>query len=271
VLWEPTAEPSKIPEFRHAIEVVPDLQEYAEVGLVGLKRLGLYRETYERLVGVLSRRIVDVAEGSTASRVVESSTDDEAGRTRFVVAVLAPRRGEIPRGRRADRYGIRPSDWRAFGSTQPMPAARHAAVRAPVHQLAQVLDYDEEAEQFADSPGVLLIDPWIVAAPDGQQRLTRVLGRLPIWAQAVVLADQNDPQYYERGQQLANDATDLCNLHRQRAGSRRDVRSVEAFDTLMPFWLQLAYRRFLHRNRRSVRSFERKPRLGGAPVDDEEE
>jgi FxsC-like protein len=201
---------------------------------------------------------------------VETSFDDQAVAP-FVVAVLAPRRGEVPRGRRGELYGSQAVDWRPFGATQPMPVARHTAVRSPMQQFARVVDYDPDAALFADSPGILLVDPWIMALPNGRARLLRVLDALPNWALPVVLADQNDPQYLDQGSRLVDDATDLCNIRRRPANERRDVRNVEAFDAIIPFWVQLAYRRFRDRPARgSARSFSRKPRLAEPRTDEEE-
>ncbi|HEX6870696.1 MAG TPA: FxsC protein, partial [Micromonosporaceae bacterium] len=275
VLWEPTAEPARIPEFREAIGVAPDLREYTELGLAGLRRLASYRDTYDRLLGVLSRWIVDVAEGSpVAKRAAGAAASVVTPRTppSFVVAVLAPRHGDLPRGRKAERYGPRPVDWRPFGAIQPMPVARHVAVRSPTHDVARVMDYEPGQDPFAASPGILLIDPWVIAAPNGRTMLIQALDQLPMWAQPVVLADLNDPQYYERGIQLVDDATDLCSLRRPSASQRRDVRGMEAFDFVIPYWLQLAYRRFRDRGaRRPARTFSRRPRLGDPPIDDEQE
>jgi FxsC-like protein len=273
VLWEPTVEPSRVPEFRRAIELVPDLREYADLGLFGLNRVAAYRDSYERLLAMLSRWIVDVAEGSPVARWpgggAESAADDPRAANPFVVAVLAPRRGEA-RGRRGDVYGPDPVDWRPYRPTQPMPVARHAAVRSPAQQFARVVNYDPDVDQFVDSPGVLLVDPWILVLPNGRTRLIQALDKLPSWALPVVLADQNDPQYLERGIQLVDDATGLCNVRHRPAHERRDMRNVDAFDAIIPYWVHLAYRRFRDRPmHRPERSFGRRPRLGLTPADEE--
>jgi FxsC-like protein len=270
VLWEPTAEIDGYVEFRDALELAPDLPAYAEVGLVGLSRLGQYRDPYERLLRVLSRRIVDVAEGSVTSRTPGARPEPGRGPAAFVVAVLAPRLGEIP-GRWAQPYGSRSTDWRPFGPDPSLSIARQTAGRVSAHQLARVLDHDDDVNPFADSPGVLLIDPWIIDTPDGWARLQRALDRLPAWVQPVVLVDENDPQYKARGAQLADGTTELCDAVRRRTNSRRDLRSVEAFDVLMPIWLQFAYRGFLRRHGRPPSpAFGSRPRLGAESKQEEQ-
>jgi FxsC-like protein len=272
VLWEPIAVSGRAPELKHALEIAPELRDYTELGLCGLNRLRAHRESYERVLAVLGRWIVDVAEGSPFARWPgpDLGVDGDARVAgRFVVAVLAPRRGEMPRGRIGDLYGPQAVDWRPFGHAQPMPVARHTAVRVPPYRFAQVLDDDPGRYLFADSPGIVLIDPWISALPAGRARLKRTLDRLPEWALPVVVADQNDPQYNDRGAQLVDDATQMCNVRRMKANMRVDVRNVEAFDVIISYWVQYAHRRYRDRqSSANPRPFTPRPRLRGSSIDD---
>jgi hypothetical protein len=152
-----------------------------------------------------------------------------------------------------------------------MPVAQHAAVRSPTFRPARIVDFDPAVDLFKDGPGLLLIDPWFLRLPNGQLRLTEALARLPTWAPPVVLANQNDPQFYD-ATQLIDDATSLCNQGRRPASERRDVRSVEMFDAVIPFWVQIAFRRFRERPiPRTNRTYARRQRLGDSPIDEEED
>jgi FxsC-like protein len=269
VLWEAPPESNDVPEFQQAIDIAPELLDYAELGLAALKRVGGLRRVYDRLLTVLSRRIVDVAEDPPVPPPADVVVHQPAGSRvaaatragQFLIAVLAPQAGELLHtDREAHRYGVRPTDWRPF-EAQALPVARHVAVRC-LGGPAEVVDFDPTADSFAERPGLLLVDPWILALAEGELRLVTALASLPPWVPAVVLADEDDPQYYPLGQQLVIDAVFHCGLHSGQCRDRRDIKNGLIFETVIPRWLQNAQRRFMNRSTKGPRKrYPGKPRL----------
>jgi hypothetical protein len=144
-----------------------------------------------------------------------------------------------------------------------MPVVSHASVRAPIQHTVDLVDHEVTTDTFAESAGLLLVDPWVLAQPQGRQRLMRTLKVLPSWAPPVVLADQNDPQYHPHGVHHVEDAIRLCNATCPGANERRDIPDAEAFDVLIPYWVNFSYRRFRDRpTSRARKSYGRRPRLG---------
>ena len=270
VLWEPPLTNKVVAEFDEAVALAPHVAEYAASGLLGLRRMSSYRESYDALLGILSERIVQAAEttpiGAGAVRPV-AATDLEPAEAAFVVVVLAPTVDDLPHGRRGDVYGARPADWRPFGPAQAEPVGDLAA-RGPVsHRFAtDVVDFGVDEHPFRDCPGFLLIDPWILDTPNGRERLRRALDRLPVWAMPLIIADERDAQYGDRGRWLSDEATSMCGAGRQRLLWRRDIRDANLFDEFVSQWVVVANRHYDRhfRPRPSGGPYPGRPRLGSS-------
>lgn len=269
VLWEPPLASKTMTEFDEAVAVAPGVPEYAENGLLALRRTSSYRNAYAELLGILSARIVQAAElwplGVTPA-VEVAPPQLEPAEAAFVVAVLAPTVDDLPRGRRRDVYGGRPSDWRPFGSEQHYPVAEQAARGPASHQFAtQVVDFSPTMLPFLDCPGFLLVDPWILDTPNGRERLRVALESLPMWAMPLVVTDERDPDYGDRGSRLCEEATAMCATGRQRLRWRRDIRDVDAFDDFVADWVVVAIRHYDRhfRPRAAAGPYQGRPRLAG--------
>jgi FxsC-like protein len=244
VLWEPPVDNRTGTEFAEARAFAAHVFEYAEHGLAALCRLRRFRAPYLELLGLLAGAIVRTAEASPIGPgevSVSARRGDARHGTLFVIGVLAPTKHALPPGRQGDCYGDRPIDWRPYDR----PIGPVAARRVPggsFHTRVTAVALDDG--QFANGPGVLLIDPWILAFADGRDRLTRTLSSLPRWVMPVVIANNADPQYSDRGQALCAEATGLCDDGRSQLLTVRNIREAVGLDVVLGYWIRQAVSRF---------------------------
>jgi FxsC-like protein len=119
-------------------------------------------------------------------------------------------------------------------------------------------DGSAEAKALDQSPGLLLIDPWILAQPTGPARLRAALASAPEWVTPLIVANRDDPQFVDRGATLSNDA--LVMLSQTGSQRSQDPRAasiahdVEKFDQLMPTVIGHTRRRYLRLRPGATRS-----------------
>ncbi|MGA4726719.1 TIR-like protein FxsC [Micromonospora taraxaci] len=245
VLWIPFPPWEAHPELDGALDLGRDVPEYADDGLRAFCMLAPYREQYELLLSRLASRIVHTAErrplgpsrAPGLDEVVRPGTTDPD----FVVAVLAPTRDHLPSDRDPAGYAASGRLWRPYGRRQELPAAEYAASTAERLGLsARTADFAQAAGLLGRRPAVLLVDPWIAAAPDGAEVLARMLHGLREWVVPLVVTDDDDSQDASR---WATEVTQL--LHDAGLPQVKRACTVPEFVDLMPALVTEARRQFL--------------------------
>ncbi|NUT36622.1 MAG: hypothetical protein HOV79_26510 [Hamadaea sp.] len=266
VLWIPFPPDVDFPELHAALELGHGVPAYAENGLRALRMLAGYRTQYEVILSRLAHRIVGLAGDNPLKRSpapdvrdVPAVLPEAQSEAPYVVRVLAPTAANHPDGAPADAYGAGSPDWRPFGTAQEMPIAEYAAtvaerlglmpriVGVPPDRTGaatagpEANGLSEKAVQNA--PGMLLIDPWFAALPDGEATLSAALATLPEWVTPLVVLNRRDVAHAERGALLRERVLDML----RRAGNQRTrtADEAEACTHLMPVLVGEARRQFL--------------------------
>jgi len=208
VLWIPLLSWTTPPEIRDALALGEGVPEYAENGLRALCMLPSYQRQYKIILDRIAARIVDVAERAPVRPSWAPPPDDvpaiNQSRPRFVVAVVAPVDDHRPPGRDRHGYGAHAWQWRPFADEPAVPLAQYIADTAERLGLsARAVTYADLPQTITENAAVLLIDPWAAAEPAAAEQLRSTLDRLPEWVMPLVVVDPRDPQYLERGAELA--------------------------------------------------------------------
>ncbi|MET7706684.1 TIR-like protein FxsC [Micromonospora sp. NPDC005413] len=245
VLWIPFPPWESHPELDGALDLGRDVPEYAEDGLRAFCMLASYREQYELLLSRLAGQIVHTAErrplGPSRAPGLDEVTRPASTDPDFVVAVLAPTQDHLPIDRDPAGYAASGRLWRPYGRRQELPAAEYAASTAERLGLsARTEDFAQAADLLDRRPAVLLVDPWIAAAPDAPGALASMLHGLREWVVPLVVTDEDDTQDATR---WATEVTQLL----QDAGLPQVKRacSMPEFVDLMPALVTEARRQFL--------------------------
>jgi len=86
--------------------------------------------------------------------------------------------------------------WRPFADRQVLPVAEYAASTAERLGLStRVVDFDRIPSLVDHSPVVVIIDPRILADPDGEKTLKAAFKGLPEWVLPLVVAQRDDPNF----------------------------------------------------------------------------
>jgi FxsC-like protein len=160
-------------------------------------------------------------------RIDESRHEHPPGEKPFLVGVLAPTLDNLPPGRSPASYGTDRRWWRPFGSMRELSLAEYAADAAERRGLpTRLIDSTEGGDiGLLDAcPAVLLVDPWMIVAPDGADFLAPLVKHLHQWVTFVVIVDRRDPQHAERGEKLYDEvSTRLGRIGARRVSTVRDV------------------------------------------------
>ncbi|SCE74542.1 FxsC C-terminal domain-containing protein [Micromonospora coriariae] len=245
VLWIPFPPWETHPELDGALDLGRDVPEYAENGLRALCMLASYRAQYELLLSRLAGRIVHTAErrplGPSRAPGLDEVTRPAPADPDFVVAVLAPTRDHLPALRDPAGYAASGRLWRPYGRRQELPAAEYAASTAERLGLsARTADFAQAAGLLERRPAVLLVDPWIVAAPDALGAVADLLHGLREWVVPLVVTDDDDAQDAAR---WATEVTEL--LHDAGLPQVKQACTMREFVDLMPALVTEARRQFL--------------------------
>ena len=193
VLWIPFPPWEAHPELDGALDLARDVPEYAADGLRALCMLASsYRAQYELLLSRLASRIVHTAErrpmGPSRAPGLDEVVRPAPTDPDFVVAVLAPTRDRLPVDRDPAGYAASGRQWRPYGRSQQLPAAEYAASAAERLGLsARTEDFAQASALLGRRPAVLLVDPWIAAAPAAAAVLARMLHGLREWVVPLVV------------------------------------------------------------------------------------
>ncbi|WP_173158103.1 FxsC protein [Phytohabitans suffuscus] len=207
VLWVPLPDGRPFPDLTGALDLASDLPEYSAYGLSAMCRLKAHAGNYRTVVRRLAERIVETAELSVpvtgSSRPpVEFQTPPPAAIS-FVVAVVAPTESRLPPGRPAAYYGVRSTSWHPFRNRQELSVADYAALVARRLMMpTRVVDFASSDNRLETSPGLILVDPWVLAHDEGRAIVRAAFEALRRWVTLVVIVNRHDPQY-EAGLALA--------------------------------------------------------------------
>jgi FxsC-like protein len=217
VLWEPllTDDRGLDPDMQRALELGAGYEDYARLGLRSMCQLGQYQRAYREIVRKLATRIVDVAENAilapTAARPLVEIDQPVSTEPHFVIAVIAPFEAKMPVRRERSCYGNSAVLWRPFRNSHDLPIAQYTARVATSLMLpTRIVDFAAGHAYLHTAPGVILIDPWMLAHPDGPALLRAAMNSLRLqWVTVMIVVDRNDPQYAARGMALADQALAL--------------------------------------------------------------
>lgn len=219
VLWTPVSATGHVSDLSRALELGEDFPEYTRHGLETMRRLSEHREHYDAVVRRLAGRIVAAAHQPlpvAAEPVAEADVPGQApadAATPFVIAVVAPSEGELPAQRLPACYGLHSVLWRPYRTSQLLGIAdRTAQVARQFRMPDRIVDFADRDHLLVMYPGVILIDPWILAREDGRRRLQAAV-EIAVsrqWVTLMVVVDRNDPQYAGRGSDLAREAMSMA-------------------------------------------------------------
>jgi FxsC-like protein len=259
VLWVPLAPGARSAELDQALSLDSSDSDYARNGLLAMCRLTVYREQYARVLATLAQRIVQAAESSPLPRPESPLTIElrEAGSSAvsggpapFAIKVIAPTVHQLRVDQGPWVYDDSAVGWRPFENPQHVPAGEYVANVA--QRLGLVTDVaaltpagpDGAEGPVAPSPWLVLVDPWMLAVPGGRSALLAALDAVPPWGVVLVLVDQNDPRYVDRGESLYDEFGDMID-ERQTSFLVRDVTDESTFVQLVPSLVTQAVKRFL--------------------------
>jgi FxsC-like protein len=207
VLWVPFPPwEQELPEVAAALELA-GVEAYRKNGLRALCMISSYSRPYGEVLNRVADRIVaTAAEGrlGPATGLDLRLPTVETADTQFLVAVAAPAAERLPAERKPRGYGAGPDQWRPFAERQVVPLGEYAASIAQRLGLpTRIESVTDAAGLFGEHPAVLLIDPWFGTVKGGMETLRSTFEGLPPWViPLVVVDDEGDPQYPERGTTL---------------------------------------------------------------------
>lgn len=252
VLWAPLPPGRSVPDLAAALDLSRDLaepaqREYALHGLSALCRLSAHSDTYQAIVQRLAERIVEAAELPASITAVSPQLNDIVvpgqSEISFIVAVIAPSENRIPPRRQTTCYGPRATGWRPFRNGQELPIAEYTArVAANLMMPTRIVDFAANDNRLDTSPGVILVDPWVLAHNDGRRMLRAAFDALRQWVTLVVVVDRNDAQY-ETASAYADEVTRMT----AGSGGHKVVRDVHEFEQQIGRLIVRTRRHYLNR------------------------
>jgi FxsC-like protein len=229
--------------------------EYADNGLQALLRLKVYASTYRTVVDELAERIVAIAEGSPVgpSRVddldrLDSPFQPEAASALFAVTVAAPTIASVPAERAAASYGTQGPEWRPFPDDHELSLASYAKIVAERLDFAVVVTgLEKPGDDLNSKPGVVLIDPWFVAAKGGASKLRAFIRHRRSWVLPVIVVDSPDDKRTADLAQQARDILKDAEVKHSDAALRTvpKICSFQEFVSEIPFLITEAERQYL--------------------------
>jgi FxsC-like protein len=234
VLWAPLQTGQRADFIDQALELGSGYSEYRDLGLAAMCRINRYRDHYKQIVATLAGRIVAVAERALLALAqpvpFADATAPDSSTLHFVVAVIAPHDGQLPDSRDPDCYGPVSYAWRPFRNAHRLPIAEMACQEVRLQNMpARVVDFAAGDSTLEASPGVILVDPWILKLRKGLPLLRDAFGLLRQWVSLIVVVDRTDRQY---GRAVADLAGQVMRM-RKTLQSGQLVRDAELFAPVM--------------------------------------
>jgi hypothetical protein len=196
VLWTPLPSPAHVSEQARALTVAADLEAYAANGMSALCRMRTFHSEYQAVLSRLARHIVVTAERSPLSPAQPANEPVDVPASKpsevpFLAVVIAPDRDEPPSDRTKlnGYFGTRVAHWRPFSNRSPIVDDVTAAVQR-LRMPIEVGEFVPGEGQFADCPGVLMIDPYVVVTKNGPETLRAAVGCIRNWVGVAVIVDE---------------------------------------------------------------------------------
>lgn len=133
--------------------------------------------------------------------------DSASGPVTFIVAVVAPTRSALGSRRQQGGYGPAATDWRPYADLVLSAAALVEDAVQRLGMSARAADLDDVRPLLDESPGIVLVDPWVTTLP-GESGIGRLAG-LPDWILSVILTDHSDPQFHSDGEALTRNLVEI--------------------------------------------------------------
>jgi FxsC-like protein len=279
VLWTPLSSETKdLPGLKEALSLGASEPGYIENGLRALMKIKLYRPSYRAVVNVLAKQIVALAEKSPIKpsevpdiNEMKSVFTPQSRLSVFTIETAAPTSATVVKGRSPLTYGASSTQWRPF-PRQELPLAEYARQVAERFDFeAQVSEIERHRDPQSRRPGIILIDPWFIAAKKGQRALEAAIEELPRWVLPLLILDEPDSL---RERKLASQVRDMlgtAGVLRSSRQATREVSSLDDFVSVMPGLVAQAERQYLRQGREQVRSPQsaKRPSLRAAVMPDE--
>jgi len=261
VLWAPLLAAQDPPDLGKALALGGNMPEYAENGLLAMMKIRSYHDSYRKVVSLLARQIVTIAEGSPILPSEAPDIDElasafalEAPLATFTVQIAKSARRPVNAERDLSRHSD--NEWRPFPDQEL--SLTHSAM-----QVVERFDFHAEVGELRAAtgqdnrrPGIILIDPWFIADEAGRSVLESAARDLPEWVFPLTVLDQpGDPRSWE----LASQVRDILSqggalrTHSSRLAAA-GVSSLEDFLAIVPRLVTEAERQYLKHRGGRVRS-----------------
>jgi FxsC-like protein len=264
----------------------PELGErYRAEGCYGLIKLRDYRAAYQMAVHRLAERIIELGDMSVAHgdhdvqymdrkdfeslpSAFGSTSAERTSDGSLRITVLAHDTSSLPVGRARDYYGDTPHSWAPYQPGYPQPVAEYA-----LDLIRRCLDCDPVIESFdaglSDgrliSPGICLVDAWVVMSDAYEERLRRLNELTPPWLSIVVPWNSEDPAFVGQGEQLRSKLQErlgakLTSVPRRCRMAADGIPTIQDLGNVLPEMAIYMLERY-HKDRPATPGAKTRPRL----------
>jgi FxsC-like protein len=191
-------------------------ERYCADGFYGLIKLRNFHADYQRAVHRLAERIIEVGDKSVAhgdddvqsmERKDFESLSSAFGPTsarrttsgRLQITVLAHDTSTLPQGRTRDYYGVTPRSWSPYQPNYPQPVAEYAVELAknclgcdPDIDSFDADALDNDGSERLASPGICLVDAWVVMSDAHHEKLRRLNELAVPWLSVMIPWNSDD-------------------------------------------------------------------------------
>lgn len=245
VLWTPFPSWADRPVgLDAALDLGDGIPDYADNGMRALCMLAAYQDSYLQVLNRLADRIVRAAERSPigpsrAPGLDEVQVQTPAKAASFAVSVLAPLHRAGPLFVTGD---VEPRS--ALFQSQPVPAVAQytATIAERLGFWTRIVAVDQVAT-LSRSPGIVLVDPSIVADEHSSGLLDSTFKDLPEWVLPLVVGQGDSSAATPDGDRQLEEAVTILNTSGR---SQVDVaQDLDDFADLLPRLVYRAHRTYL--------------------------
>lgn len=243
-MWVPM-EIGALPSSLQSMQNVPlgFPSSYAAEGLYGIMKLGRYREHYKETVLRLANMIKDrAAECALPAEAISSfdtlrnpfAEDPPAARRHPVRLTLAAERlDQLPQDRDAYYYGRTVREWTPYRShDHTVPIGDYAEqVLNDLGHHSIIDSIDDPVREVADSPAVLVVDPWATRHPAIGDRL-RQMDKDPV--NLLAPFNSEDQQTTAAAADLGESLIEVLGRSAALRGSAKRIPTVNDFRDALP-------------------------------------
>lgn len=241
-------------QFNHA-DISP---RYAEEGLYKIIKLNKYRSQYQEATIALANRIIEIANENPMPerqiadyRSVPSAFDHSEPERPVTLTVIAPDLSDLPEGRSPYHYGRTAREWDPFrdhNGSRPLADLASELVRARGFrpEVGSLPDHlDALCAEEPQSPGVVLIDPWVVTGERWRALLRRIACPNRQWIAVVVPWNSDDRELMEHGRWLRERLEEVLNVKLHEPACAPSVPTRSAFQIALTEALDKASQQYL--------------------------